>query len=114
MTSNTSANITSISLPAGDWDIMAQIALLPAGTTVIQGFATSISLTSATLGSNYNINESLEELTGMSIAGAPVCASISEACANISTTTTYYLVANIGFTVSTLTAGGKIIARRRR
>ncbi len=114
MTNNTFANITSISLPAGDWDIMAQVSFNPAPTTTVQGFVASISLTSATAGSNYNINESVEEITGMFITGAPIVASVAEACATISTTTTYYLVANVGFGVSTMSAGGKIIARRRR
>jgi hypothetical protein len=49
LTTGTAANVTSISLTAGDWDVRGDISWTTAGTTNVTRLVASISQTSATL-----------------------------------------------------------------
>lgn len=110
LTSSTPANITSISLTAGDWDVTGNIYFTPAGTTVPSALLSAISTTSATV----------PAAPGFAILALPFTAGAANALAapvtrvSIASTTTVYLVGNAIFTVSTLTATGAIRARRVR
>jgi hypothetical protein len=110
LTNGTAANITSISLTAGDWDVSGVIQFNPAGTTVMQVQNGSISTTSAAqgpLGSNGGISGSQTAGNGATVVTPVVRLSIAS-------TTTVFLVANTFFSTSTCTGSGVIRARRVR
>ena len=113
LTSTVAANITSISLTAGDWDVWGNIVWAAAGTTTTQITQGSISTTSATLatppnGGAFWLNDAA--IT----AGGSTCAPIGMTRISVASTTTVYLVVYAAFSVSTMTAYGFIGARRRR
>jgi len=114
LTNNTAANVTSISLTAGEWDVAVNGIFLPAATTQIDFLQTEATTTSAggftgvqtaafSLGNLTVVN------TGRSIALTPVRKQFLFA-----STTTVYLVVYALFTVSTMKAHGYISARRVR
>ena len=119
LTTTVSANVTSISLTAGDWDVSWVVDFKPAGTTSVTALKSSISLTSATLNTQaggsgigteaLTLFDTAANVLGadFSLAGGPVRCSFSS-------TQTVYLVANATFTVSTMSAYGTIRARRVR
>ena len=107
LSGNIAANITSISLTAGDWDVMGSVNYVPATGTTTNYTITSISVNSAT------------HATYITSGGARIASTASAYAApttriSIASTTTVYLVGTAQFSVSTMTAGGLIYARRRR
>jgi hypothetical protein len=114
LTTNVAANITSISLTAGDWDVSAigRIHSNNASTSFTNGIA-SISQVSATL----NASDAASVATPATVPGNGVnyCAlGVPPTRITLSATTTVYLVSRSAFTVSTAQAYGKISARRAR
>lgn len=110
LTTNVVANVTSISLTAGDWDVGGIVGFsLGTGTSVTYSTAAanSTSATLPALGGYASNGTTSVPVTDPSLVIPTIRASLS-------TTTTYYLVAKAGFTVSTLGAYGMIWARRRR
>lgn len=107
LTSGALTNITSISLPAGDWELESALRVTNAGNVTLLNFG--VSATSATLPTDwwdrYNITTTLA-------AGTSTRQGMSRRVL-LSTTTTLYLVAQATFT-STCTADGYIRARRMR
>lgn len=116
LTSATGANVTSISLPAGDWDISAQVDFALTGATSTS-HQSGISLTSATLptqaGGSGLGTDALAILpmptTGLS---GTLTQAIAQVRLLISATTTVYLVAQAAFSVGSESAYGTIRARR--
>ncbi|SAK19280.1 hypothetical protein UA17_01779 [Burkholderia multivorans] len=110
LTSGAAANMTSISLTAGDWDVSGEVTYSAGAGCVPTLFQQSVSTTSATSGG----------------AGAQTVwsASFSTASTNVmptprvrislSATTTVYLVGTSLFSGGTMTANGFIRARRVR
>lgn len=114
LTTATPANITSISLTAGDWDVQANVNVLGASTTTAAAALqqVGISTTSATLptdGSQVIVAVPVATTTSFNTG-----ASIPRVRINVSITTTVYLVAEATFTAGTVTAYGGITARRVR
>ena len=119
LTSTTAANITSIVLTPGDWDIDALIDFAPAASTSVTQLNVSISLTSATLSSQPGGSGLDPDATTTINSAAYVPAALMAYSAGtvrllIAATTTVYLVAKATFSVSTMTAYGTIRARRCR
>jgi hypothetical protein len=112
LTSGVSANATSISLTAGDWDVEGIVQFSPAGTTVTSLIAAGISTTSATFGAFQN-NQLIAGLSNNAGAGSITLATPVSRI-SIAGTTTVFLVALASFTVSTETCNGFIRARRVR
>ncbi|GAC1040835.1 beta strand repeat-containing protein [Rhizobium sp. No.120] len=111
LTSATTANITSISLTAGDWDVTGTCTFVPANTTAPTLMQCGASTTSATLG-GLGQNSFLGvtfPTNGQSQGFVAPRQRIS-----VASTTTVYLVGQSSFTVSTMTANGFISARRVR
>lgn len=112
ITSTVSANITSISLTAGDWDVEGIVGLAPAAGTTTSQLRGWVSSTSVKANPN--------ELDGLINSGAAVpAAQISGGPTGavrfaLATTTTVYLSVNATFAVSTMQAFGFIRARRVR
>jgi hypothetical protein len=109
LTNVVAANIASISLPPGDWDVSGVIQFSPAASTVMTGQYSSISTVSATtagLGGTTALVGNVPAGSGSTQVPSPVVR------VSVLVTTTVYLVAVAAFSVSTLTAGGVIRARR--
>jgi len=114
LTNATTSNITSISLTAGDWDVSGEV-----------GF-TGNAATSQTyqLGSISQTSLSIDQAGGMCVGASPRADTTYQTSINrmaviggrisLSATTTVYLTAQAGFSVSTLSAYGFIRARRVR
>jgi hypothetical protein len=102
------ANIASISLTAGDWDVSGGIVII-GSAAVIANAAGGVSATSATLGPVG---------TYFQYADASLASAIGMACPtvrlSVAATTTVYLIAYAGFATGTATASGLIHARRMR
>jgi hypothetical protein len=112
LTSGTPANITSISLTAGDWDVCGTIGITPAGTTTPTVILGAISTTSA---STTPIESGVITELIIGFATGQV-QNLPMACnrASLSVTTTVFLNIQANFGVSTETGQGVLRARRQR
>lgn len=113
LSNGVAANVTSINLTAGDWDVWGQISYAPAGSTVIVSWLAQVSLTSATFPGTITSNAAQYFPITLGAGQGPT-ATTGILRVNVSTTTTVYLTALSGFSTSTNSAYGYIIARRRR
>lgn len=114
LTSGVEANVTSISLTAGDWDVWGICYYQAAAGTLTSEYRCSVSTTSATgVSSNTGL---LGLLVGTNAAPASIINSVQTPMTRISvsSTTTVYLVIQSTFTVSTQGGYGALRARRRR
>jgi hypothetical protein len=109
LTNSTAANITSISLTAGDWDVWGSITFTGA-SSVTTNLLSSINTTTATSAAAPFVNT-------MALAyptnGAYTLIAPTQRF-SLAATTTVFLVANQAFSAGTVTAGGYVSARRRR
>lgn len=110
LTTATTSNITSINLTAGIWDISCLVGYTVDATTSFTKGQISINTTSSTINANFG-DQSGSFQTAASVGAQPVLA-IPSFRALLSATTTYYLVANANFTVSTCGVYGRISATR--
>lgn len=116
LSSGTAANVTSVSLTAGDWDVYGTIIYPNGATTRVFAASASLSLTSATSDS------SADRMNRMAISGSGAWTpgasefrlGVAGARFSLASTTTVFLVATGIFDTSTLSAYGKIWARRAR
>lgn len=113
LTTGVQANVTSISLTAGDWDVWANVAFLPAASTVTTVWASAVSTTSATIPVGPN-GGAFTQYTGFSITGGSYFTPVGTVRISLASTTTVFLVAQANFTVSTETVYGFLGARRAR
>lgn len=112
LTNGVPANVTSISLTAGDWEVWGAICTNPGGTTTQSVFIGGINSTSATRPATDGFYWSVG--AGVIATGSPWCQSVAPVRASLASTTTYYLVTQSNFGVSTNAAYGYIEARRMR
>lgn len=113
LTSSVAANVTSISLTAGDWDVSGVVLYNPNAATTTSYMQVGISQTSATqptLGAENNGVFSTDTLA----AGVAEAFTIGPMRISLAGTTTVYLVAEATFAVNTQSAYGFIGARRVR
>ena len=112
LTNNTAANVTSISLTAGDWDVTGSIAFDSAATTTVAYLSGSANTTSATFGGlGKEVKVSYQPNT---ILQTDPFYTLPIQRLSLTSTTTVYLVALAGFSVNTLVGYGMIRARRIR
>lgn len=114
LTANVAVNVTSLALTAGDWDLWGVGTTIPAGTTTTTFAFFAINTTTASVPPATSIASSSLFAGGQAVAGQPMAGQVPAMRVNISGTTTYYLNTVVNFAVSTMTAAGYIIARRRR
>lgn len=126
LTTATPANVTSIALTSGDWDVDCQVDFSPGASTSVTQSNAAMSLTSATLstqpGGTVGIATigpepilTVNQAAAVPAAGyglAPTTTRVT--VAQSSNTATVYLVAQATFTVSTMAAFGTLRARRVR
>jgi hypothetical protein len=114
LTTNTAANVTSISLTAGDWDVDLMTYFVQAATTTISVLITGSNSTSATLPTLDS--QQRAEWDGENLTHNRVRRTLNPRTVRFSlaSTTTIYLIVYAEFGVSTMTAFGTIRARRVR
>jgi len=113
LTTATTANVTSISLTAGDWDVSGNVGFIGAAGTLPTIEIAAIGQTSATLPTSPNGGMYSREDIALPAASTQII-PIATGRISLASTTTVYLVAQATFSVSTLTAYGFIGARRAR
>ena len=113
LTTNTPANITSISLTAGDWDVWGSVSTLPNGSTTQSTIKGSISTTSATHPTLPNEGGTID-LTLTFTTGFGQTLPVGTRRISVASTTTVFLVITVSFAASTNAGYGFIAARRRR
>jgi hypothetical protein len=111
LTTATPANVTSISLTPGDWDLRAIVYFHQGATTAASVYTASISTTTATLGANDGSTTNMPGATGNAVDWS---AQVKTHRLSLAATTTVYLVGQSTFTTSTNAAYGNISARRVR
>jgi hypothetical protein len=110
LTTATAANVTSISLTAGDWDVSGNINYIATSATITETIG-GISSTSATVPTGGSeVYSGLQCTTTTLKSGV----TLQSNRFSLSGTTTVYLVAKTTFSAGTVTAFGKISARRVR
>lgn len=112
LTNNTWADITSISLTAGDWDVSFNAAFF--GSTTGTFCDAGIGTASGTTTTGITFGDTALELQTTPTAAAGVEFAMSGVRKSLSGTTTIYFKARSGFTVGTQTVWGRISARRIR
>lgn len=110
LTTNATANVTSISLTAGDWDVDG-IVNLNASAATVTAMSGGVTSTSATIPSDGSEGYSGVLLT---IASAVDSITLPRKRISIASTTTVYLVGRSTFSAGTVAAFGSITARRVR
>jgi hypothetical protein len=108
LTSTVAANLTSISLTAGDWDIYGNVAFQSSGAFFITNYAW-ISTTSATV-PDISLYSIANDNGGFNFSGI----NTPYVRASISATTTYYISGRAVFGGGTANMCGNIFARRVR
>ena len=113
LTTATPANVSSITLTAGDWEVSGTIVFLPAGSTAVTQIQGGLNAVSATLPAITSGQLTLLQSTAFTTGGNE---SIPAPTArySLASPTTIYLVAQAQFGTSTMTANGYIHARRVR
>ena len=114
LTTGTSANVTSISLTAGDWDVWGNTTYQPAATTNVVNWAQWISSTSATLPARELFSINSVAASGVVTGGSTLGMAVPSLRFSLAGTTTIYLSSYATFSVDTLNVVGGIYARRRR
>lgn len=113
LTTATPANITSLSLTAGDWDVWGEASFTLNAATTVTAINGWVSTTSATLPTAPN-KGAMVTLTATLTTGATQCAPVGMRRISLAATTTVYLSAQASFAVNTMAAYGMLCARRAR
>lgn len=119
LTTATGANVTSVSLTAGDWEVDCICYVQGTGTTSYTILQAGLNTTSATLPALTSTTpiayvSIAEPATVPAQSAIPQSLSPTTIQINVSTTTTVYLVTNCTFSASTASAYGWVRARRIR
>ena len=113
LTTNVEANIASITLTPGDWDVDGVVGFVPAATTSITHLSGSSSLVSAT-GGGLGTEAATTFPAIVPGAAQEWFSTIPTRRVSIAVNTVVYLTAHTLFTVSTLGGYGVLRARRVR
>lgn len=106
-------NITSVALTAGDWEVYGEVCYTPVNTTVVTALIATIYTANNGLGTISTENRSELGFTYTSI-GNSTGVKVGPTRISLAGSATYYLNAYATFSVSTMTAGGWLAARRVR
>ena len=109
LTNGVTANVTSIALTAGDWDVSGNVTFTPAPTTHPAALGASCSSTSATFGARSTIIQTTFAIGAPNSFDAGGMVRFS-----LAATTTVYLTAIAFFTTAGMAATGMISGRRVR
>lgn len=112
LSNNVTANVTSMSLSAGDWDVGGLVSFSPGAGTAMTGVFAAISTISATF--LPTPGGGIAQVNPGGTVGWVNTLVTGQVRIDVSTTTTVYLVAEASFSGGTLAAYGFISARRAR
>jgi hypothetical protein len=117
LTTSTPANITGISLTAGDWNVWGTICYTPAATTTVTSLVGTITTVSSTTSGGFGGANSIAQVNYPALVlGSTVdtVIAVSALQFTLNATTTVFLNTNQVFGVSTIKGYGGIYARRMR
>jgi hypothetical protein len=114
ITTATPANVTSISLTAGDWDVSASIGFNGGGTTQVSTAIGSIALTTAVIDGTAGRSFNGFYNNGVVFSVGSLQSPIGPRRFSFASTTSVFLNCSATFTVSTMSCYGIIHARRVR
>lgn len=117
LTTGASADVTSISLTAGDWDVTGFLGFKTAASTSVSRLIGSLSTASATLDTTTGgamISHWMAPVVPGANDNAFRLGGLGPIRLSLASTATLYLVANAAFTASALAAYGHLRARRMR
>jgi hypothetical protein len=115
VSNNSQANLISISLTAGDWDVSSVVTYNGGATTLVTYLIAGISATSNTIGAIGTFGRTDTAFPSTALFANNYYSVLSgPARVSIASTTTYYLITYAGFSTSTANACGLLVARRRR
>lgn len=114
ITNSIAANITSISLTAGDWDVWANARLTGAAATTVAVLGASISLTSATMDNTPGRVAQSFHNGQAPFVSTNLDLNVGATRVLLNAPATVYLVTLCAFSTSTMAAFGALQARRRR
>lgn len=114
LTSGVQANITSIPIPAGHWQVSGSFCIAGGTSTAVTNVFAAPSTTTATLPTapNGGAYIGLDTAVTLSSGQGARCYPFGVGDIYLSATTTYFLVGDAAFTVSTLGGYGYVQARR--
>lgn len=110
LSTGTTANVTSMTLTAGDWDVTGVVDYVANAATIVTALRQGSSSTSATLGAQDTF--STDDI-GATVGSDPANV-IPTTRFSLAGSTTVYLVAKADFSVNTLSGYGTLRARRAR
>lgn len=110
LTNNVAANLTSLELTAGTWDISAIGVYLPAAATVVGNIILALNTTSATLPATYQDTRVQNVYPAAFTPVAELMLTTAIVRVTPGSTTTYYAVARAGFSTDTLSVYGVLRA----
>jgi len=113
LTNNVVANITSVTLTAGDWDVWGTILALPVAGTTPTNITGSLSTVSATHPAAPNGGGYVQSISTF-LESQPQALPVGLMRMSLNGSTTVYLVITVGFSGGSLSSGGFIGARRVR
>lgn len=114
LTTNTVANVTSITLLAGDWDVWGNAFLLPASGTTTNTFNTALSQVAVTFPTTPNGGAYAQWYGSITGSGVQLGLPTGTMRVSIAAPVNIYLVVSSQFTSSTSSAYGFVGARRVR
>lgn len=113
LSSGSPANLTSMLLTPGDWDVTAHGIFLPGATTVVSSIIVSLNTTSATIPTSYADGSRFQMVfPGSFTPVAEVMGIVGPFRVNVTVDTTLYCPVRASFTTSTLSVYGTMRARR--
>jgi hypothetical protein len=114
ISANVWANVTSLTLTAGDWDIDGSVTFNGAASTTVYTLEASISTTSGAPNATPPSMISAAAFTGGApFANGVLTVHVGRARLSLATTTTVYLVGAANFATSTMTIYGAYLGARR-
>jgi hypothetical protein len=114
LTSTVTADVATVALTAGDWEIRGEVWLDLAATTTVSILATGINNASATLITVPTAGATLRQSFPAATVNSKLVQEVGPFRASVTGTPTMYLSVNATFATSTAKAYGKLSARRIR
>jgi len=114
LTTATNANVASITLTPGDWDVDGNINFTATNATVAAGAVVVGSVSTGSLTLSTDGTESYDLPGALTTTSFKLSVTIPRKRLSITTTTVVYLVAQATFTAGTMGAYGALNARRAR
>jgi hypothetical protein len=114
LTTSTPANVCSITITAGDWDVSGLVQFSAGGATVVLDLTISHSTTSATHDTAIGKHMFHRSNAGTGVNDYSIAFGLMPYRYSVTSDTTIYLVATGVFTTAALAANGRLAARRMR